>query len=113
MAISELIPNRPQATGISSNEPPATPEAPQAETVAKTDNTNMVVKSTEIPTVFTVAKVSTVMVTDAPALLRVAPKGMATLAVDSFTPKRLAKSRLTGILAAELRVKNAVMPLSR
>lgn len=111
--ISELIPNKPQATGINSKEPPATPDAPHAETVAKTDNTNIVVKSTEIPKVFTAAKVKTVMVTEAPAILIVAPKGIATLAVDSLTPKRLAKSRLTGIFAAELRVKNAVIPLSR
>ena len=113
MAISEEIPNKPHATGMSSNDPPATPEAPQADTVATTDKISMVLKSTEIPRVFTAAKVKTVMVTDAPAMLTVAPKGIATLAVDSCTPKRLAKSKLTGILAAELRVKNAVMPLSR
>jgi Na+/serine symporter len=32
-----LIPNKLQATGIRSKEPPATPEAPQADTVATTD----------------------------------------------------------------------------
>ena len=62
--------------------------------------------------VCTVAKVSTVIVTAAPAMLTVAPKGIETLAVEGFTPKRSAKSRFTGILAAELRVKNAVIPLS-
>ena len=60
----------------------------------------------------TAAKVKTVIVTAAPAMLMVAPKGIATLAVAWSTPKRFAKSRLTGILAAELRVKNAVIPLS-
>jgi Na+/serine symporter len=34
--------------------------------------------------------------------------GIDTLAVDGLTPKRSAKSKLTGMFAAELRVKNAV-----
>ncbi|MNV59553.1 hypothetical protein D3C71_1519820 [compost metagenome] len=73
----------------------------------------MVVKSTLRPSVLTAASVSTVIVTDAPAMLMVAPSGMATLAVDSGTPKRFARSKFTGMFAAELRVKKAVIPLSR
>ncbi|MNU41146.1 hypothetical protein D3C71_298710 [compost metagenome] len=55
---------------------------------------------------------STVIVTAAPAIFTVAPNGIDTLAVDGLTPKRSAKSKLTGMLAAELRVKKAVIPLS-
>src|SRR5690606_41557508 len=81
--------------------------------VATTERISMVVKSTLMPKVFTVASDNTVMVTDAPAILIAAPRGIAILAVDSLTPRRFARSRLTGMLAAELRVKKAVMPLSR
>ena len=65
-----------------------------------------------MPSVWTVANVSTVIVTAAPAIFTVAPKGIETLAVDGLTPKRSAKSKLTGMFAAELRVKKAVIPLS-
>ena len=112
MAVSEEIPNKPHATGINSSDPPATPDAPHAVTTDTTDNTTIVKKSTSIFNVFTVAKVKMVMVTAAPAILMVAPSGMDTLAVDSETPRRFAKSKFTGIFAAELRVKNAVIPLS-
>src|SRR5690606_4012065 len=113
IATSEEMPNRPHATGISSSEPPATPEAPHADTAATTDRIIMVVKSTLIPRVFTAARVKTVMVTEAPPILIAAPSGIATLEVDSDTPRRFARSIFTGIFAAELRVKNAVIPLSR
>jgi hypothetical protein len=41
-------------------------------------------------------------VTAAPAIFTVAPKGIDTLAVDGLTPKRSAKSKLTGMFAATL-----------
>ena len=40
IAISLEIPKEAQTTGIRSKEPPATPEAPQAPTVAIKDNNN-------------------------------------------------------------------------
>ena len=51
MAISLEIPKRLQATGINKREPPATPEAPQAEMAATTLKTKAVPKSTCIPKV--------------------------------------------------------------
>ena len=44
IAISLSIPKRLQATGIKRREPPATPEAPQAETAATTLRTRAVPK---------------------------------------------------------------------
>ena len=67
MAISLEIPKRLQATGIRRREPPAIPEAPQAEIAATTLRTKAVAKSTGIPRVFTAARVKTLMVIAAPA----------------------------------------------
>jgi len=49
----------------------------------------------------------------APAILIVAPRGMATPLVVGSRFRRWAIARLMGMLAAELRVKKAVTPLSR
>lgn len=49
----------------------------------------------------------------APAMLMVAPSGIAIEYVSGDKPRRLAIFMLTGILAAELRVKKAVIPDSR
>ena len=46
----------------------------------------------------------------APDMLIVAPRGIVTVYVSGLTPISLAKDRLTGMLAAELRVKKAVTP---
>lgn len=78
MAISLGMPNRLQARGISSSEPPATPEAPQAQMAATTLSSTAVGRSTAIPRVCTAARVSTVMVIAAPAMLMVAPSGIDT-----------------------------------
>src|SRR5690606_19974405 len=75
IARSLEMPKRLQAGGSSTNEPPATPDAPQAQMVATTLSNKAVGRSTGIPGVFTAASVSTVMVTDAPAILIVAPSG--------------------------------------
>ena len=64
--------------GISSKEPPATPEAPQAPMAARTLRISAVMGSTVMPRVWTTASVITVMVTDAPPMLMVAPRGMDT-----------------------------------
>ena len=101
------IPNKEHANGISSKEPPATPEAPQAPIVAITDRRIAVGTSTIIPKVCAAANVITVIVIAAPPMLIVAPNGIDTEYISGLSFKRLAKSRLTGMLAAELRVKNA------
>ena len=112
MAMSLGMPNRLHAMGISSREPPATPEEPQAAMEATTLSRKAVGKSTEMPRVLAAARVRTEMVMAAPAMLMVAPKGMETEYFSSSRPSSLHSRRLTGILAAELRVKKAMMPLS-
>ena len=79
MATSLLMPNRLHASGMSSSEPPATPEAPQAQTAATTHSSKAVGTSTAMPSVCTAASDSTLMVMAAPAMLMVAPSGMAML----------------------------------
>ncbi len=78
IATSFGMPNMLHASGISSSEPPATPEAPQAQRAATTLSSRAVGTSTAMPSVFTAASVSTVMVIAAPAMLMVAPSGMET-----------------------------------
>ncbi|MOA62656.1 hypothetical protein D3C78_1881470 [compost metagenome] len=73
------MPNRLQARGISNSEPPATPAAPQAQTEATTHSRMAVGISTTMPSVWAAASDSTLMVMDAPAILIVAPRGMAML----------------------------------
>ena len=62
MAMSLEMPNRLQAMGISSREPPATPEAPQAARVETKLSSRAVGKSTDTPTVLAAARVRTEMV---------------------------------------------------
>ena len=112
MAISLEIPNSEQAIGISSRDPPATPEAPQAAKVESTLRIKAVGMSTAIPIVCAQASVITDMVIAAPSILMVAPSGMDTEYISSSRPRRLQSDMLIGIFAAELLVKNAVMPLS-
>ena len=76
IATSLEIPNREQANGINKREPPATPEAPQAEMVAIILSKIAVAQSTGIPNVDTAANAITVMVIAAPPMLIVAPSGM-------------------------------------
>ena len=78
MAMSLVMPNRAQHMGMSSSEPPATPEAPQADTAASTQRMSAVTGSTARLMVWQAAMVITVMVTAAPAMLMVAPNGMDT-----------------------------------
>src|SRR5690606_14749935 len=78
MAISLGMPNRLHASGINSNEPPATPEAPHAQIAATILSKMAVGISTAIPKVLTAARVNTVMVIAAPAMLMVAPSGIET-----------------------------------
>lgn len=78
IAMSLEIPNKLQATGISKRDPPAIPDAPQAEMAATILSTKAVPKSTDIPSVLTAARVSTLMVTAAPAILMVEPRGIDT-----------------------------------
>ena len=78
MATSLEMPNKEQASGIKSREPPATPDAPQAESADRTLKMMAVGISTGIPSVLAAASVMTVMVTAAPFILMVAPSGMVT-----------------------------------
>ena len=113
MAISLGIPNREQAMGISRREPPATPDAPQAARVAITDSRIAEGTSTAMPSVWAAQSVMTVMVMAAPSMLMVAPRGIDTEYISLSRPSFSHRAMLTGMLAAELLVKKAVMPLSR
>ena len=64
--------------GMSSREPPATPDAPHAPSAAMTDRMIATGSWTLMPRVCTAASVMTVIVTAAPAILMVAPRGMDT-----------------------------------
>ena len=72
------IPKREHATGIKRREPPAIPDAPHAESVAKILNTIAVGMLTLIPSVYAAAKVITVIVIAAQSILIVEPSGMDT-----------------------------------
>ena len=78
IATSLEIPKKEQAIGISSSEPPATPDAPQAPSVAITLRNSADAKLTSMPKVLATASVITVMVTAAPFIFIVAPSGMLT-----------------------------------
>ena len=78
MATSLLMPNSAQHMGMSRSDPPATPDAPQADTAASTHRMTAVTGSTARSMVWQAAMVMTVMVTAAPAMLIVAPSGMDT-----------------------------------
>ena len=58
--------------------PPATPDAPVAETADKTIKITAVNRSTSMPKVWAAAIVKIEIVTAAPAILIVAPKGIRT-----------------------------------
>ena len=75
--------------------------------MAITDNRIAVGISTTIPNVCAAANVMIVIVIAAPPILIVAPNGMDTEYISGLSFNRLAKSRFTGMFAAELRVKNA------
>ena len=78
IAMSLLMPNSEQAMGMSSSEPPATPDAPHAPRAAMTDRMMATGRLTGMLSVWTAARVMTVMVTAAPPMLMVAPRGMET-----------------------------------
>ena len=70
--------SREQARGTSSNEPPATPEAPQAEMVENKQSKSAVPKLTSMPRLWAPARDKMVMVTAEAFILSVAPKGIDT-----------------------------------
>ena len=105
------IPKSEHAIGIRSREPPATPDAPQADKVARILKIMALGISTAIPKVWAAASVMTVIVIAAPSMLMVAPSGMVTEYVSLSSPISAQASILIGMCAAELRVKNAVMAL--
>ena len=75
-AISDGMPKREHAIGIRSRDPPATPDAPHAPRAATKHKRIFMRSGTSIPRVLTQAKVITVIVIAAPAMLMVAPSGM-------------------------------------
>ena len=77
-ATSSEIPNKLHANGINSNEPPATPDAPQAQREATILNKIALTKDTSMPNVCTAAKLKMVIVIAAPAILMFAPNGIDT-----------------------------------
>ena len=112
MEISSGIPNRLHASGIKSREPPATPEAPAALAAASTHMIRALPMDTLISRVLAAARAMVEMVMAAPAMLTVDPNGMEMEYVSSSSPSFLHSSILTGMLAAELLVKKAVIKLS-
>ena len=78
MAISLLIPKSEHAIGIRSNEPPATPDDPQAPKAAMILSRRALVIVTSIPSVWQVARDITVIVTAAPFILMILPRGILT-----------------------------------
>ena len=78
MATSLPIPNSEHAMGMSNNEPPATPEAPHAASVAMMLSSRALPYEGVMPIVWQVAIVITVMVMAAPFMFMVLPKGMLT-----------------------------------
>ena len=77
-ATSSEIPNDLHANGIYNNEPPATPDAPQAQREATILNKIALTKETSTPNVCTAANVKIVIVIAAPAILMFAPNGIET-----------------------------------
>ena len=78
IAMSLEMPNSEQAIGISSSEPPATPEAPHAPSADMMDSRMAAGKETSMPSVLAAASVMIVMVMAAPSMLIVAPSGIET-----------------------------------
>ena len=74
--MSEEIPNNEHAIGIKSNDPPATPEDPQAANVEIMHNTIVNGSETLIPNVWHTANVMTVIVIAAPSMLIAEPNGI-------------------------------------
>ena len=64
------------AIGISSSEPPATPDTPAAANADTMHSSSAVGMSTGMPRVWAAASVITEIVIAAPAMLTVAPSGM-------------------------------------
>ena len=112
MDTSGLIPNNEHAIGISNSDPPATPDAPHAPTVEIIHNTIVTGNGTDIPKVWQTAKVITVIVIAAPSMLIVEPNGILIEKKSLSKPKRSHNCIFTGMFAAELLEKNAVIPLS-
>ena len=93
-------------------DPPATPDDPHAATLATRDKRIIINNEIEIPMLWQSARVITIIVIDAPSILIVEPKGILIVKKSLSNPKRSHNIILTGMLAAELLEKNAVIPLS-
>ena len=78
MAISFEMPKNEQAIGMSSREPPATPDAPQAARVDRKLSAMAVGMETSTPMVRATDRDMMVITAAAPSMLMVAPSGMET-----------------------------------
>ena len=78
IAISFGTPNKLHANGISNSDPPATPDAPDAETAANNSKHKCSHKINFNTKRIYCCKRSTAIVTAAPAILIVAPRGIDT-----------------------------------
>ena len=112
MEISWPMPNIEQAIGISNNDPPTTPAAPHAANVEMTHKTIANGRETDIPSIWQVTRVITVIVIAAPSVLIVEPNGMLIENKSRSNPSLSHNRMFIGILAAELLEKNAVIALS-
>lgn len=112
MEMSWLIPNSEQVNGITNNDPPITPEAQQAAIVVRRAKIIARGRETEIPIVWQVICVITAIITAAPLVLIVEPKGIEIEKKSLSNPRLSHNCILMGMFAAELLEKNAVIPLS-
>ena len=78
IAMSFEMPNSEHAIGMSSSEPPATPEAPHAPRADMIESKIAAGSETCIPSVLAAASVMMVMVMAATSMLIVAPRGIET-----------------------------------
>ena len=78
IATSFGIPNKLHASGINNNDPPATPDAPQALTADSNESNKAIPISTCILSVCTAARVNIDIVIAAPPIFIVAPSGIDT-----------------------------------
>ena len=111
MEMESGMPNSEHANGINRSEPPATPDAPQAESAAKRLKIIAVGISTHNPERKCGGHSHDRDRDAAPSILMVAPSGIVTEYVSLSSPISSQIFILTGIFAAELLVKKAVIAL--
>ncbi len=112
IATSFGIPKRLQASGIRRSDPPATPEAPAALAAERTHRISAVGKSTWISSVCAAASAMVDCNSSSCLIDSCAKWNGDGVSIPRPNQDPWQSFMLTGMLAAELRVKNAVSPLS-